>query len=180
MTRIFYFIALWACLSSCASSFTPFTEDLYRKAGWTESELSRIQFWLSDDIVLRRVFTGNTSEIQRGEIKVIDGRKVEEVILPKGTPGIFVKSPATNRLAISFEDGSDERFLMFGPNPKAGNRFVLLAKDWERDWGQVTYDGKLYRVSSRSAYASLLVDLKKIDRTIIDSRTAAGRKVSTP
>ena len=100
--------------------------------------------------------------------------------MPKGTPGIFVKSPATNRLAISFEDGSDERFLMFGPNPKAGNRFVLLAKDWERDWGQVTYDGKLYRVSSRSAYASLLVDLKKIDRTIIDSRTAAGRKVSTP
>jgi len=180
MTRYLYFLMLWAFLSSCAASFTPFTENLYQEAGWTESELSRIQFWLSEDIILRRVFTGNTSEIQHGEIKVIDGRKVEEVILPKGTPGVFVNSPAKNRLAISFEDGSDQRFLMFGPNPKAGNRFVLLAKDWERDWGQVTYDGKLYRVSSRSAYASLLVDLKKIDRTIIDTRTATGRKVGTP
>lgn len=178
MRYLYYFLLLVILGSSCAASFTPFTAGLYRESNWTEDELRSIQFWLSEDIVLRRVQRGNLSEIEKGEIKVVEGERVEEVFLPKGTPGVYLFSPKANRLAISFENEGDDKYLIFGPSPRENNRFVLLAKDWNRRSGTVTYGGKLYRVDARSADATLMVDLKKVNRTIIDSRTARGRKVS--
>jgi hypothetical protein len=92
------------------------------------------------------------------------------------TPGVFVFSPKEKRFAISFED-SDARFLMFGPNPKAGNKYVLLASEWKNRRGKVQYDDKTWRVSADDAVSSLLVDLKKVRKVSVSSRTAGGRKV---
>ncbi len=162
--------------TGCTPQLSYFTEGLYENYAWTEDELRRVQFYLSDDIVLRREFKGSKSEISSGEIKVVDGKKVEEVVIRKGTPGVFLFSPKQDRLAVSFEADND-RYLMFGPNPKLDDRFALLAKDWRRRAGAVTYDGRLWRVGSESAYASLMVNLKKVRKINVDSRTATGRTV---
>jgi hypothetical protein len=53
----------------------------------------------------------------------------------------------------------------------------LLAKEWEGEQGQVHYNGNLYDVDTRSAFASLMVDLKKTGTTEYDSRKAEGRRV---
>lgn len=165
-------------LSSCGPTLTPFTQRLYEENNWTESELKRIQFYLSDDVVLRRELSGSKSEIVSGEIKMIDGQRVDEIVIRDGTPGVFMFSPKSDRFAVSFEEGGDERFLMFGPNPKAGDRYVLLASDWNRRIGKVTYAGKKYSVGSNSAFASLLVDLNKTRQVSINRRTARGRTVN--
>ena len=178
MTRFFYLVLFVLILSACSPNLTPFTKELYDRTNLTETELKRTQFWLSSDIVLQRVISGSATQNEEGEIKVVDGQKIDEVILPKGTPGVFVHSPDNKRFAIAFEGGADDRFLMFGPSPKARNNYVLLAKKWNRNYGEVSYDGKLYRVNASSAYAALMVDLKKVDRTIRDSRVASGIKVS--
>ncbi|MEM1319957.1 MAG: hypothetical protein AAGG75_06840 [Bacteroidota bacterium] len=164
-------------LSSCSPKLTPFTQRLYEENRWTNEELKRIQFYLSEDIVLRREVSGGSSEIISGEIKMVDGQKVEEIVIRKGTPGVFVFSPKSERFAVSFEGGSDERYLMFGPNPKNGNRYALLASNWRRRRGQVTYDGRKYYTPGESAYASLLVDLKRVRKVSVKSRTAKGRTV---
>lgn len=163
--------------SACGPTLSPFTEQLYEQNRWPESELKRIQFYLSEDIVMRRELSGSKSEIISGEIKMVDGRQVEEVAIRKGTPGVLLFLPDKDRFAISFEEGGRERYLIFGPNPKADGRFVLLASDWQRRAGTVTYEGKKWRVDNRSAYASLLVDLKKMNKVSVDSRTAGGRRV---
>ena len=163
--------------SACSPTLSPFTQDLYREYRWSDDELERIQFYLSDDIILRRDYSGGTSEIIAGEIKVIEGREVEEVIIRRGTPGVFLFSPKSNRFAISFEDRNGEKFLMFGPNPKMGDRYALLGSEWNRRYGVVTYGGRKYRVDARSAYATLMVDLKKVRRVSKRSRTAQGRRV---
>ena len=178
--RLNFFVLglLMVVLSSCGATLTPFTQRLYEDNRWTESELSRIQFYLSQDIVMRRELAGNRSEIISGEIKIIDGSRVEEIVIPSGTPGVFLFSPKADRFAISFEDGSDEHFLMFGPNPKIGDRYVLLASDWNRRTGRVTYVDKKYKVDASSAYAGLLVDLKKTRQVSVNKRTARGRTVN--
>lgn len=168
---------LMLAFSACGPTLSPFTEQLYRQNRWSESELKRIQFYLSEDIVMRRELSGSRSEITSGEIKMVDGRQVEEVVIRKGTPGVLLFLPEKGRFAISFEDGGRERFLVFGSNPKADGRFVLLASEWNRRSGVVTYEGKKWRVDNRSAYASLLVDLKKVNRVSVDSRTATGRRI---
>ncbi len=166
------------CFSSCSPKLTPFTQNLYQENKWTENELSQIQFYLSEDILLSRKMGSDTTEIVEGEIKIINGRELEEIVIPKGTPGVFLFSPSANQLAISFESEGEERFLMFGPNPNASNRYTLLAKTWGRENGTVRYDGKEYVVSFTDAFASLLVDLKWASKNDFESRKAVGRKIS--
>ncbi len=164
-------------LASCSPRLTPFTKDLQVENDWSESELKEIQFYLSRDIVLYRSAKNSDAKIEDGKIRMVDGRKVEEVVIESGTPGVMVFSPKDNRIAVSFEEGSDKRFLMFGPSPKYGDKYVLLAKEWKKRKGEVTYEGKTYYTNAESAYAALMVDLKKHKRTKVKSRYPKGRKI---
>jgi hypothetical protein len=165
-------------LASCSSKLSYFTQDLYEQYHWSPRKLEQIQFYLSRDIVLKKQRRGGSSEIAEGKIKVKDGRKVEVITIRKGTPGVYLFSPKEKRFAISFEAGKNKRFLMFGPNPKADDRYVLLASDWKRRTGKVNYDGKEWRVNSEDAYAALMVDLKEVRRVSVKSRTARGHKIN--
>ncbi len=162
-------------LSSCSNKLSYFTQDLYDKYDWSLDELKQVQFYVSNDIVLKREVPAGSLEIISGKIKIEDGRRIEEVVIRKGTPGAFIFSPKDNRFAVSFET-SDEDYLMFGPSPKYNERYVLLASDWERNGGAVTYGGKTWRVSSDAAYAALLVDLRKVGKVSVNSRVAGGRR----
>jgi hypothetical protein len=163
-------------MASCSPQLSPFTDNVYDEFGSSDKALSKVQFYLSGDIVLYRDFGGKRTSVENGTIKIVDGRKVEEVIFKKGTPGIFVFSPKRDRVAISFE-AEDDKFLMFGPNQKAGGRFVLLAKEWKRNRGKVTYAGETWNTSSESAYANLLVDLDKARKTKYKKTVVSGRKI---
>ena len=163
-------------LSSCSRSLTSFTEKLYDEQRWSDSELEKIQFYLSDDIILRRDAGSSQSRLDEGQIQIIDGRRVEQVRFKKGTPGVFVFSPGKDKFAISFEDNND-KYLMFGPSDKWSGRFVLLAKEWKRNRGKISYDGKIWNTSSESAYTALMVDLKKASKTKYKSKSVKGRKI---
>lgn len=176
MKNIFLLALLGILLSSCSTTLTPFSQKIYERYNWNDNQLRQIQFYLSDDIVLRRSLGSNETKIQEGRIKIIDGKEVEEVVFKKGTPGVYVFSPKENRFGISFEE-DDSSFLMFGPNPKVGERYVLLAKEWNRDTGKVTYKDRVYRTNKNSSYATLMVDLKKAEQNRYKSKTVSGRKV---
>ncbi len=180
ITFILPIVLLGILLSSCSPKLTPFTENLYEENGWSERELKKIQFYVSKDIVLRRQASKGTSKIERGEIKIVDGKRVEEIVIRKGTPGVFLFQPREERFAISFESTeSEDPYLIFGPSKKARGRYVLRAKDWDngRRGGKITYDGKTFYTPTESAYAVLMVDLKRIRDTKVKSRTAGGRKI---
>ena len=159
--RITIIASLLMSMMSCSNSLKYFTKDLYLDNRWSESELERIQFYVSEDIILQRKLRGENSRITDGKIRVVDGSKIEEIVIEKGTPGILIDSPARDKFAISFDSADESKFLMFGANPKANGRFVLLAKDWKKRWGKVTYGDQVYETSSASAYAALMVDIKK-------------------
>jgi hypothetical protein len=178
MKAIYVLLPLSLLLASCSPNLTYFTQDLYRDNKWSETELRQIQFYLSHDIVLRREATTGESQIRDGEIRIRNGRKVEEVVIPRGTPGVFLFSPKENRFAMSFEKNGEDRYLMFGPNPKLNGRYVLLASEWERRQGKVTYDDSYWWVDANQALAGLMVDLKRSGRTSLRTRTAQGRTVN--
>jgi hypothetical protein len=175
--RIFLaFIICTFYLASCSPTLRPFTDDIYDEFGNSREKLSKIQFYLSNDIVLWRDYGGKKSSINNGKIRIVDGRKIEEIVFKKGTPGVFVFSPKQDRIAISFEEG-EGKYLMFGPNEKVGGRFVLLAKEWNQKRGKVTYDNETWNTTDASAYANLLVDLEKARNTKVSKKTVKGRKI---
>ncbi len=175
--QFFFILAFVGTLFNCSPRLSPFTEDLQAENSWSERELSKIQFYVSRDIVLYRDFKSGESKIEDGKVKIVNGRKVEEVIISKGTPGVMVLNPKSDRIAVSFEGGSDDKFLMFGPNPKFDGKYVLLAKEWKKKGGTITYDGRQYFTDSSSAYSALMIDLKKLRKTKVNSRVAKGRKL---
>lgn len=164
------------CLTSCMPTLTPFTERLQDENRWSDQELKRIQFYLSEDLVLTRQVNRGSSEIRKGEIKTINGKRVEEVVIRRKTPGVFLYSRKDDHFAVTFESNSDDH-LMFGPNPKVGGRYVLLASNWNKKEGRVSYAGKKWRVGYRDAMTGLLVNLKKTRNISVKTRTASGRKI---
>ena len=164
-------------LGACSPSLSPFSQHLIEQNGWSEEDLKQIQFYLSNDIVLRRDYTRGSSQIIAGEIKVVNGRQIEQVTIPKGTPGVLLFQPKSDRMAISFEAGADSRYLMFGSNPNKGKRYVLLASEWKNRRGKVKYDDRTYYTNTESALATLLVDLKKSGKIRVKSRSVKGRKI---
>lgn len=176
--KIYYLLALSIILlsSACSPKLSPFNQRLVDQNRWTESDLQSIQFYLSKDITLYRDYTSGSSRIESGEIKMIKGRKVEKVVIKKGTPGVALFQPK-GKLAVSFEDNQDDRFLIFGPNPKRGNSYVLMATDWKNRQGKVKYNDRIYYTNAESALASLLVDLKKSKKVSVKSRSAKGRTI---
>lgn len=174
----FLFVALVFSSVGCSPTLSFFTQQLYDDNRWTDADLKQIQFYLSQDLTLRRKIQAGSSEIINGKIKMEKGQQVEIVTISKGTPGVFLFSPKENRFAVSFEDGTDKRYLIFGPNPKVSNRYVLLATDWNKKEGKVQYDGKFYTVDADFAYSGLMVDLKNIKKVSVNTRTAKGRKIN--
>lgn len=165
-------------MSSCSRELRPFTSNVLQEGRWSDTELGKIQFYLSDDIVIRRNLTEGVNEISSGgAIKIVKGEKVEEVRIPRGTPGVFLFRANDDHFAIGFDAANDKRYLMFGPNPKRQGSYVLLASEWKNRLGKVRYDNRFFFTDEPSAMAALLVDLRKIRSVEINSKTERGRRV---
>jgi len=177
--KLFQFTLLSAVLFliSCSPRLTPLSQKLIDKNKWGEEELTKIQFYLSDDIVLRREFSSAQTAINNGKIKNINGAKIEEIVIERGTPGVMLFSPKENRIAVSFESKDKESYLMFGPNPKFEQRYLLLGKEWDRHSGIVTYNGQEFTTASSSAFAGLLINLKQSNRIEKQTQVVGGRKI---
>lgn len=176
MQQLFLLLTL-GLLASCSPTYTYFTKDLYQEQKWSQEDIMRIQFYVSKDIILNRSMSSGETSIAEGKIKIKNGQRVEQVIIRSGTPGVLVLMPREDRFAISFEAADNDAFLMFGPNPKYGNRFALLAQEWQQESGVVHYKDKVYTVDAESAFSSLMVDLRKEGEKTYDTRNVGGRTI---
>lgn len=175
MKKILLFGLIAATLASC-KNLVPYTNAMKNQHHWTNDQVKRIQFYVSHDIVLYHDVQEGSTQIEHGKIKTINGRKVQEIIIRQGTPGVVVEIPKENKMYVSFEI-SDDRYLSFGVNPNANDRYVLLASDWNAGVGKVHYAGDEYYTNPESKYGYLMVDLRKIQKMEVSQRVAKGRKV---
>jgi len=180
MNKYFWLLVIALSLSSCASRLVYFTEPLRQREAWTEADLRKIQFYTSRDIVLSRSLGKEETVIESGRVILQEGRRIERVVIPARTPGVLVMMPGEKRLGISFEAEGREAFLMFGPQANNGDRYSLLAQEWTRDSGKVNYQGRTYRAEPASAYASLLVDLRRTGSSDESVYRVRGRRIEEP
>lgn len=166
------FIAGIALLSSCSESLSPYTSSVQKSANLGETELKQIQFYLSDDIVLQRNLGSSETTISGGELKVVNGKQVEEVRIAAGTPGVVIGMEG-NMLLVSFD--TDGSFLRFGPNAGIGGRYTVMATDWDGSVGSVMYGAEKFWVVGQSKYAHLLLDMERVNSVTIERKEASGR-----
>ena len=174
MKNLMLFLCFATLLSSC-KNLVPYTDAIRQRHSWGEQELKQIQFYTSDPIVLQRKITEGGTEIISGKIKMVNGEKVEEIIIKEKTPGLLVRE-ASGKFSISFEK-SDDYFISFGQNPNMQGRYSIAFSGLKNKVGRINYNGKEYYTAPESVEAILLVDLRKIDKSEVNQRVASGRKI---
>ena len=173
-----FFIGVLVVLQSCASK-VPYTADLQKQFKFTEADLKKVQFYTSDDIILYRKSSseGTTLGAEEGELVIKSDNTEEEIIIPKGTPGIIEKMVDNNKLAIRFEAG-EGKFLIFGGEGNYNGQYKILAEEWANKRGKLTYSGETYYATQSSGAAMLLVVLKKYKKYQREQRKVGGMKVN--
>lgn len=176
--RILFWILMMYGISSCAPSLKYYTKDVRDQIGLNNTHLNNVQFYLSSDLKLWRELGNEVLTLTNGKIMMTEGKKVEEIVIKKGTPGVFIFSPKEQHYAISFDAKDDSKFLIFGPSAQANGRYVLLAKNWQSSHAQVTYGDYVYNTPIESAYAALMVDMKKVKSIKRNTEIIKGRRVN--
>ncbi len=163
--------------AGCATQRVPFLHRYRAPKGLDRAELKKLQFYVSNDLVLRReVDTSDDLVTQDHVFRSIDGRRVEEVHLPKGTPGLVVRAEAS-RLFVSFEKKGE---LVFEVLPGIVGKSTAYHFPF-RNRKKVLYRGKIYRVIQGGLDdrlpSSLLVDARWESRFEDRRRVIAGRSL---
>ncbi len=149
--------------AGCATRHVAFTRGIRTYYELGSDDLKNLQYYVSGDITLQRVFVREAGEVSKGHTLVAkESGLVEQVIIRAGTPGVATEVGDTY-LAVSFEPGAS---LMFGS--PAGDRdpdraYKLLANRWTATYGEIDYGGKTFYAVEGSRGAYLVVTLESLD-----------------
>ncbi len=174
--NVLFFCCLAASLifSSCSNKI-PFTYDLKNKIENHDLDVSRVQFYNSEKIVLRSVAPLDNASIYNGEVSIENGKRVEEIVINKETPGVCRVDENLN-LGISFEPGNDKA-IIFSLN-KLTKTYDLRINREGGGSGKVIYDSVIYSLQPTPKIPILLIE--KDDKYIyqLNQRILKGQRVN--
>lgn len=171
-------------LSSCSLNrmyFTVSSKQEIEKAG---VDLTQVQFYNSEEIVLARQISKEEIKVAEGKVRVENGRNIEEIIIPANTPGVCELNDEKT-LKVSFEtgDGRSIPFLVERRNDivVAGSYFKIGAKEWTRTSrgrrvGKLDYGGQIYDVVGGTG-SRLMIDKAVLNKVERKTHVAKGRKL---
>ena len=83
-------IATVSLLSACSNRIY-FTEDTKLQLERSKVDMSKIQFYNSEPIVLARQIKKEEVEVVSGKVKLEKGKYIEEIVINRNTPGVFIE-----------------------------------------------------------------------------------------
>ncbi len=189
MKNIFYAITMLSAIvlfASCSSSkhvsdspYTPFTKQLRQRVERNQLDIKKVQFFIDQKLVLRRSLGTQKSEIKSGVILFENGEYINEVVIPKYTPGVC-DNILGDKLMISFEVQNNT--VAFGPGGLNADYFTLYTRNWNNGKAEMTYDNSSYKVECASCSnvgeVRLLVKKSEADKLKKSERVVEGRKVT--
>lgn len=197
-----------ALLAGCGPSFVPFTVELQDQYRLTDADVKNLQFYNSDEIVLRREAGGDKSQVTGShKLLVVQGKSIDEVVIPKHTPGVVAQiEPGV--LHVSFEPGGSFVFAAegastqggalqlepkeppppAGPNPFPGEakpppakpKATIAGNYWlaVESGGVVTYQGKPYAPYGDKPLAHLVITKEQLDRVDLKQKVLPGVRLT--
>lgn len=161
------------------NTYVPFTRDLYNKLKAYNIEIKKIQFFIDQQIELNRYIDVNKAEIKSGVVKFLNGRYINQIIIPTLTPCV-IDSIDVDGFRVSFEKGNSNIFK-FTNNKYAPDFFVFTGSNWKEGSVDVYYDKLVYRAScvecSSISDVKLMVRQSDMDKSEKRTKILSGRKV---
>ena len=166
-------VMITLAISSC-SNLIYFTEDVRYNLDENKLEVEQVQFYNSEKIVLKRNLSKEETQIAKGTIRFENGEYYEEVIIPKKTKGVAIRS-GSEFLRVAFETG-DNRSLRFDMNDDA--KYQISADNWNDNYGCIVYDTTTYFIIPSSSSTVLMVNKEFVSNYEKKRRVLKGRSVS--
>lgn len=203
-TGLLAVVLLSQVLTGCASRI-PFTHEIRTEHDLKRDDLRGLQFYLSDDVVLRREVEVRGRTIDDGELKLRAGKSIEEVVIEKHTPGVAVAMDDVS-ITVSFEEGSAIDFALKtgtpqplqiepsrggfaeppDPFPGQGRRLVdepvfvdAIGNYWLDfdDDARVSFGGQEWELVDQSYRAHLVIDADTLEEVVERRTTLGGRRL---
>lgn len=176
ITNYLGLILLFLTFQACAPARVPFTQQLREKYELKPEELKSIQFYTSNDLVLRRGENKNSKETENGELKLLKDGLLEEIVIKAGTPCLIEEVVDGNRVKVSFEDGVN-KYLVFGSINNRDGYYTLLATEWVGGKGKMNYGEQMYMSNSGSKDLFLTLRVKSLQKFKTDQKVVKGKKI---
>lgn len=176
MHKIHYYLLLAflpLLMISCSPKMVPFTQQIREQNKLNSQELTSIQFYTSNTIVLRRGENLDKKETSNGELNILKDATVEEVVIKAGTPCVIKEVVDGNRVTVTFESGG-AKYLVFGSVNNKDGYYTLMALDWKSGRGRVNYGEKTYLSSPGSRDIFLVLKMKTLEQFKIDRKVEKG------
>jgi hypothetical protein len=177
---------LFLLSAGCMTPKIPMTASLIQEYNLGPEQLMKLQYYVSDDIVLARGGTDREAGIHDAGVRLVSNRVVDYVVVPYKTPGIAV-SASEDRLEIAFEEGSSFTFALTEQpsgyrrsEPRYGlvpERIVPLAERGEFGPFVYTYRNNEY-FSENGASVYLLVAESTIENVKKSKYRMEGLKIA--
>jgi hypothetical protein len=192
-------------LTGCASTLVPFTQEMRERHGLTDDDMTQLQYYVSNDVKLRREAHTVGRDISEGNLKLREGRTIEEVVIAEATPGVAVAIDGGS-ITISFEEGSELVFAIRGgeamplraepsspfaeaPNPFPEDEVArapepldqLLGNYWldaDSD-SMVQFRGRTWNGMEDTFRAHLMIDAESLEEVVETRSVLGGRKLSS-
>lgn len=176
--------SLTILLASCSGSRLYFTVDTKQEIENAGVDLSQVQFYNSEEIILARQISKEEVKVAEGKVRIENGRNIEEIIIPANTPGICeLHDEKTLKVSFDAGDGKTVPFLVERRNEVVvpGSYFKIGAKEWTRSdrgrrVGKLDYDGKVYSIV-RGSESKLMINKAVLNKVNRDTHVAKGRKL---
>lgn len=169
-------------VSSCTPTIY-FTETTKKQLEEKDVDLSKVQFYNSETIVLARQIKKEDVNVVSGKVRLEEGRYIEEVIIKANTPGVF-KEKNDKVLFISFEDGAGKviPFMKIeARNSSAPPIYQVASLEWKtnnngKKVGVINYDNNKFSVVAGDR-ARLLISKSTLAKQERNTRVAKGVKI---
>lgn len=183
MKNIITLLCASGLLAGCAlipvSNKVPFTHDLREQYAISPDDISRLQFYVSEEIVLERlIHKQGAKATKENRLELLNNDVVRQVRIPRLTPGVAV-SVTNDMIEVSFEQG---KTLFFGSSPakrkEVQGAYSLLARDWTDRKGTVTYGGETFTTQPGAGGVHLFVDVDDVRAFRVVGKTLKGVTVA--
>lgn len=177
-------IAAILTLSSCSLNRLYFTVDTKMEIEKAGVELTQVQFYNSEEIILARQISKEELKVAEGKVRIENGKNIEEIIIPANTPGVCeLYDEKTLKVSFDKGDGNTIPFLVErrGDMVVAGSYFKIGAKKWTstergRKVGTLDYQGQDYQLV-RGGDARLMIEKSVLNKVKRNTHVAKGRKL---
>ncbi|HEY1190921.1 MAG TPA: hypothetical protein VGE74_25035 [Gemmata sp.] len=159
-------------------SHTPLTEAVIAEHKLTDMDLKSVQFYIAGTLNLtQKVKKEDKREIVGGKLVQTAGETIHELLVEKGTPGLYVKttgSGSSRVIHIAFEK---ESILQFTLN---NGKYQLVGAPQSNGAYKVKFDGcpnEFDLPASDYANAYLLIDRESVNDVTTVREKLSGRKL---